>query len=83
MPPMPLEIKMAIIGIIVSLAVLIAAYHVWLDRRGRTRETTTPSRPSASTPGPSTITPSPATGAAPRTPDRGARARRSSLRRVR
>ena len=83
MPPMPLEVKLLTLGIIVLLAGLIAAYHVWLDRRVRVQETASASRPSPARPDPHTFTPPSATGVAPRTPRRGARARGSSLRRVR
>lgn len=81
MPPMPLEVKLATIGIIVLLGALIAAYHLWLDRRAHPRETTSPARPSPAAPAASSVTPPPRTGGASGMPRPGGK--RSSLRRVR
>lgn len=75
---MPIEVKLMTVGIIVLLVALIAAYHLWLDRRARRPAATAAPAPA----GRHTVAPPPG-NAASRKPATAAGTRRSSLRRVR
>lgn len=60
MPPMPVEIKLLTLVIVLALAGLIVVYHVWLDRRLAAGEPAAPPRPAPVQPESRPRTPPPA-----------------------